>query len=96
VRRGHEDSGQRRAMVTADGSTMVRGRLERMLPHFASRGEGARDASGDGERDGPLSAGAVEWETDDADSRMAVGRREHGVVSPAQRLAVLRAAVAIT
>ena len=60
VRHGRNDSGQRRAMVAADGITTVSGRLDRMLRHFASRGERARGASGDGERSGPLSADGVE------------------------------------
>jgi hypothetical protein len=66
-----------------------------MLQHFASTGERARDASGDGKGNGALSAGGVEWEADEADSRTAVGRREHGVLSLARRHAVPRAAVAI-
>ena len=79
-------------MVAGGGSATVRGRLARRLQHFASTGE---RASGDGKGNGPLSAGGVEWEADDADSRTAVGRREHDVMSLAQRRAVPRAAVAI-
>ena len=81
----------RRAMVAADGSTTVRGRLDWILQHFASTGERARDAK----RSGALSAGGVESEAGDADSRTAVGRREHGVLSLAQGRALWRAAVAI-
>jgi hypothetical protein len=52
-------------------------------------------ASGDSKGNGPLSAGEVEWEADDADRRTAVGRREQGVMSLGQRRAVSRAVVAI-
>ncbi|MBM4028133.1 MAG: hypothetical protein FJ280_22475 [Planctomycetes bacterium] len=77
--------------LSADGSTTVRGGLDCILQHFASTGERARD----GKRNGALPAGGVESEAGDADSRTAVGRRERGVLSLAQRRALWRAAVAI-
>jgi hypothetical protein len=46
---------------------------------FASTGARARDASGDGKSNGPLSAGRVEWEADDVGCRTAVGRGEQGL-----------------
>ena len=61
------------------------------LRQVNGRGTRARDAK----RNGALSAGEVEWKADDADSRTAVGRREHGVLSLAQRRALWHAAVAI-
>ena len=78
-------------MVVTDGSTTIRGRLDWIRQHFASRGERARD----GKRNEAPSAGGVEWDAGDVDSRTAVGRREHGVLSLAQRRALWRAAVAI-
>jgi hypothetical protein len=92
VRCGRTNSCLRRAMVAGDGSTTVRGRLARRLQHFASTGE---RASGNGKGNGSLSAGGVKREADDADSRTAVGWREHGLISLAQRRAVPCAAVAI-
>lgn len=89
VRRGRKHSGRRRSMVAADGRTMVRGRLDRMRQHFALTGERAGDASGDDKSNGPLSAGRIEREADDAGSRTAVGRREQGLLSRARPRAAI-------
>jgi hypothetical protein len=89
VRRGRKHSSRRRSMVAADGSTTVRGRLDRRLQHFASTGERAWDASGGGKSNGPLSAGGVEREADDAGSHTAVGRREQGLLPRARPRAAI-------
>lgn len=65
----------------AEGST---GSCSTSLRQVSQRGSRARD----GKRNGALSAGGVEWEAGDVDSRTAVGRREHGLLSLAQRRAL--------
>lgn len=91
MRRGRKNISLRLAMVVADGSRTIRGRLDGILQHFPLRGERA----GDGKRNEAPSAGGVEWEAGDVDRRTAACRREHGVLSLAQRRVLWRAAVAI-